>query len=453
MIGPIRSFGQACASAVPERKIYIRTDERTRYISLSTRAQLAGSALAIAVLTWSAFTTVSYVDGALDGHAAKVRIETMREAYEARISVLSDQQRAMETQLQQANLRRDTVTERLSDKQAQLVEAANGLQEAQAELAALRTNIETLTGERRAEQARVEALTAEIARAREDLALAEMSNENITQAFSSFGTSVEQVIAERDSAASKAASLDGKVAELTEDLGRMGDREERLVGQLEEAARISLAGLDTMFGRTNVDLDNILARARRDYSGEGGPFLPVTADGDGEDIGGDIDESVTRVGDERVAALMKDLETVNLMRFAAERLPFGMPVEDGRFTSGFGTRHDPKGRGKSMHAGLDIAAPRGTAIYSTAAGVVTFAGRQRGYGIVVKIRHAFGFETVYAHLSRARVKVGQRVARGDRVADMGNTGRSTGTHLHYEIRIDQEPVNPRKFVEAARDVL
>ncbi len=131
----------------------------------------------------------------------------------------------------------------------------------------------------------------------------------------------------------------------------------------------------------------------------------------------------------------------------SESLPFGEPVHGGRRTSGFGPR------GRSMHSGLDIAAPRGTPIYSTADGVVTLAGRQRGYGILVKIRHAFGFETVYAHLSRARVKMGQRVGRGDRIGDMGSTGRSTGNHLHYEIRIDNEPVNPVKFIEAARDVL
>ena len=110
-------------------------------------------------------------------------------------------------------------------------------------------------------------------------------------------------------------------------------------------------------------------------------------------------------------------------------------------------------RGRSMHQGLDIAAPRGTPIYSTADGVVTFVGRQRGYGIVVKIRHAFGFETIYAHNSRARVNVGQRVSRGDRIADMGSTGRSSGNHVHYEIRIDSKPVNPVKFIKAVRNVL
>ena len=127
----------------------------------------------------------------------------------------------------------------------------------------------------------------------------------------------------------------------------------------------------------------------------------------------------------------------------SESLPFGEPAYGGRWTSGFGPR------GRSMHNGLDIAAPRGTPIYSTADGVVTFAGRQRGYGRVVKIRHAFGFETVYAHLSRARVKMGQRIGRGDRIGDMGSTGRSTGNHVHYEIRIDNKPVDPVKFIKAA----
>ncbi len=446
MIGPFRSFHQAFAAVFPERRIYLRTNERTRYLCLGTKTQLACTAAAAVMLAWTGFTTAAYVGGALDGHAARTRIETMREAYEARIAALGDQQRAIEEQLHQANLRRDAVTERLSGKQARLVEAANGLQEAEAELAVLRSEFERLNGQRRVDQVRIEALTADLARAEAAVAQAETGKKNLAQAFEAFGSTVDRVIAERDAAVASVAVLDDRLAELTGTIDRISDREERLLAQLEEAAQLSLTGLERMFGRTNVNLDAILTQARRDYSGAGGPFLPF-----GEDHGGEAAD--TAKGDLRVAALMQDLETVNLMRFAADRLPFGLPVNGGRMTSGFGPRSDPKGRGKSMHVGLDIAAPRGTAIFSTADGVVTFAGRQRGYGIVVKIRHAFGFETVYAHLSRARVKVGQRVTRGDRIADMGSTGRSTGTHLHYEIRIDQEPVNPRKFIEATRDVL
>ena len=81
-----------------------------------------------------------------------------------------------------------------------------------------------------------------------------------------------------------------------------------------------------------------------------------------------------------------------------------------------------------------------------------FAGWENGFGRLVKIRHAFGIETWYAHQSQIRVEVGQRVSRGDRIGDMGNSGRSTGTHLHYEVRVSGNPVNPMTYIKAATDV-
>ena len=105
-----------------------------------------------------------------------------------------------------------------------------------------------------------------------------------------------------------------------------------------------------------------------------------------------------------------------------------------------------------MHRGTDFAAKHGTPIYSTGEGVVVHAGWGSGYGRLVKIKHEFGFETRYAHLSRIRVKVGQKVSRGQRIGDMGNTGRSTGTHLHYEVRINGKDLNPMTYIKAAKDV-
>ena len=138
---------------------------------------------------------------------------------------------------------------------------------------------------------------------------------------------------------------------------------------------------------------------------------------------------------------------MTLSRIAAEKAPFALPLEGNfRFTSGFGMRW---GR---MHKGTDFAAAHGSPIYATADGVVTHAGWMSGYGRVVKIRHAFGIETRYAHMSRLRVREGQRVSRGDRIGDMGNSGRSTGTHLHYEVRVGGKAVNPMTYIKAARDV-
>jgi murein DD-endopeptidase MepM/ murein hydrolase activator NlpD len=134
-------------------------------------------------------------------------------------------------------------------------------------------------------------------------------------------------------------------------------------------------------------------------------------------------------------------------------VPYTMPVRAAhRFTSGFGTRRDPKTGGRRMHSGIDLAAPRGTPIHATADGVVKSAKYENGYGNTVRIQHAFGFETVYAHQTRLHVRTGEQVSRGDHIGDMGATGRSTGVHLHYEVHLNGRPVNPMTYLEAAKDV-
>jgi murein DD-endopeptidase MepM/ murein hydrolase activator NlpD len=183
---------------------------------------------------------------------------------------------------------------------------------------------------------------------------------------------------------------------------------------------------------------------RRGYSGQGGPLTPLTFSTKGR--GPDADTL-------RANGILEKLDALNLYRIAVEKTPFAQPVTSSfRFTSGFGTRRDPKTGRTRMHEGTDFAASHGTPIYATADGVVIHAGWEGGYGRLIKIRHEFGIETRYAHLSNIRVQEGQRVSRGDRIGDMGNSGRSTGTHLHYEVRISGRPVNPMTYIKAASDV-
>ncbi len=99
-----------------------------------------------------------------------------------------------------------------------------------------------------------------------------------------------------------------------------------------------------------------------------------------------------------------------------------------------------------MHEGLDIAARTGTPIYATADGIVSRAETAPGYGKLVVVDHGYGYRTYYAHNSKIYVKVGQRIKRGDKIAAIGNTGASTGSHLHYEVRLNGVPLNPHKFI-------
>ena len=127
-------------------------------------------------------------------------------------------------------------------------------------------------------------------------------------------------------------------------------------------------------------------------------------------------------------------------------IPSRRPVDAMRLTSSFGTRSDPFNGRRARHNGIDIPGPLGTPIYATADGTIGRAQRLGGYGNYVEIEHGNAIQTRYGHLSAIAVTSGQRVRRGDVVGYMGSTGRSTGSHLHYEVRIAGAPVNPIPFV-------
>jgi murein DD-endopeptidase MepM/ murein hydrolase activator NlpD len=134
---------------------------------------------------------------------------------------------------------------------------------------------------------------------------------------------------------------------------------------------------------------------------------------------------------------------------AREALLAGTPSvwpTKGWITSTFGFRSDPFTGAKVMHAGIDLAAPDGTQVLAPAAGTVIFAGDRGGYGNFIAIDHGRGLVTQYGHLSRVLVKVGEKVERGRHMGAVGNSGRSTGPHLHYEVRLNGVPVNPRIYV-------
>jgi murein DD-endopeptidase MepM/ murein hydrolase activator NlpD len=130
-------------------------------------------------------------------------------------------------------------------------------------------------------------------------------------------------------------------------------------------------------------------------------------------------------------------------------VPSDKPVKTAAFTSGYGVRSDPFRGSAAMHPGIDLAGPYGTPIYATADGTVLRAGwNSGGYGNLIEIDHGRGIATRYGHLSQVLVSAGDHIARGQLIARMGSTGRSTGSHLHYEVRIDGRPVNPIPFMKS-----
>lgn len=168
------------------------------------------------------------------------------------------------------------------------------------------------------------------------------------------------------------------------------------------------------------------------YEGQGGPFEAVEP---------------LKTADPSFKQMFMSWKKLDQLEQGTIAIPSSMPVSGTNFTSGFGVRSDPFQRRSALHPGVDLAGPLGTKIYATADGVVDRSQWVNGYGNLVELDHGHGIQTRYGHLSKALVQAGQHVKRGDLIALMGSTGRSTGSHLHYEVRIDGHAVNPVPFMQ------
>lgn len=205
-------------------------------------------------------------------------------------------------------------------------------------------------------------------------------------------------------------------------------------------------------GRKLIDVSNIDAD-EFDFDGEPGLGGPLAADGDGhidsDDLGAAI-ESMARKLDNRERQLSVLDAVLAERRLDAASTPAGEPIVEGWMSSAYGYRKDPFSGERAWHGGVDFAGREGSPISAVGAGVVTYAGERWGYGNLVEITHGDGYVTRYGHNQRILVEEGEVVRRGDQVAEMGSTGRSTGPHVHLEVLKDGDPVNPWKYVQAER---
>ena len=177
-----------------------------------------------------------------------------------------------------------------------------------------------------------------------------------------------------------------------------------------------------------------------DRSAQGGPLFSLATSADGK-----LDPRFQRLGLSlaRMEALERGLKSI----------PQVLPASLEYISSGFGYRADPFTGGGAFHAGLDFKGPIGAPIYAAAKGTISFAGVKQGYGNCIEVDHGNGLMTRYAHMSGYRATLGQAVEAGQVIGLIGSTGRSTGPHLHFEVRLHDQPLNPRPFLEAAPHVL
>ena len=210
-----------------------------------------------------------------------------------------------------------------------------------------------------------------------------------------------------------------------------------LAGRLAVATNARYQATAAALGRLGISA----SRFHQVSGAMGGPYEPLPTTGTTLIAKGQPDPAFR--------ALFQSWKRLEQLQQGIVAIPSQRPVDAVTFTSGFGVRSDPFRGGAAMHAGVDIPGPTGTPIYATADGVVGRAQWANGYGNLVELDHGKGIQTRYGHLSAILVQAGTRVTRGQLIARMGSTGRSTGSHLHYEVRLDGHAVNPMPFLQSA----
>jgi murein DD-endopeptidase MepM/ murein hydrolase activator NlpD len=430
--------------AFPERRLFLKSDTETRFVRLGPGTQILALGGSTVLIGWTIIASALLFMNALG--AGNLREQTARQqvVYETRLNELAA---ARDDRAEEARLAHERFAKALAEvshMQMLLLETENSRREFEKGIEVIQSTLRRTIDERDAARedaslllAKLDEATAPIA---DDLARLREIEATVDLLADALGDTAE----ERDEITVLAADAALRIEEMELENKLAEERYDRIFRQIEEAVAVSLEPLDKMFRSVNLPADSIIETVRRRHSGQGGPLTPITMSTKGR---GPDAETL------RANSIIERLETINLYRMAVEKTPFAEPVRGAfRYTSSFGPRRDPKSGRSRMHEGSDFAASHGTPIHATADGVVIHAGWQGGYGRLIKIRHEFGIETRYAHLSNIRVREGQRVSRGDRIGDMGNSGRSTGTHLHYEVRIGGRAVNPMTYIKAARDV-
>ena len=384
----------------PERQIYLRSGGEVSYFVLGTRTQVAAVSGILFVSLWCIFTVFNLIWGINPLTSPSQKLKLKEAEYER---ILEDYQaKYSNAQLQ------------LEEQRQSFEVAAKNFQEKHAAIAQF-NNQTSFSGDKPAMN------------------------------LSGYATGKILVSPNTRDVQSRRARKDfQQVAELNVDntldlpLQNLDKNQNQILQTAEDATLDNIERMRAIIRSTGLDVPTVLGLGE---FGAGGPLLDI----DGVRAEMDSESRITNIKARAYEAQM--------LQEALNSMPFNNPVDADHYkTSSFGVRRDPFTKRPAMHEAIDFASYRMAPIIATADGVVTFSGRNGSYGRMVEIDHGHGFVTRYAHLEKTFVKRGQEVKKGEKLGGMGSTGRSTSTHLHYEVRFQDRVYDPETFLRAGRHV-
>jgi murein DD-endopeptidase MepM/ murein hydrolase activator NlpD len=425
--GRLRAFFRR---VYPERQILVRTGGRIRYVPLTRTKQVALTSLVAALALWTIYTTV--------GHFAQERILATKEAAVTKARLAYS---GLLNEVSEYQKRFTALTAELEENHSLMLKLVEQNANLQQNLKTVKGDLKTSEAARRSVVAAREELKQRLSKIEGEMRALAGRNFSLKGSLASMEDNIEDLKSQRDRAVSQKAKLNNRVADLENTLVALRESEKDLLQRLTDHTTARIEDLEKVLARTGVNVDRLLASADRGER-QGGPFIAFKAEDAGP--GGELKAALNTLDEhiDRWAGLQK------LMT----RLPLSAPLDYFYITSGYGKRRDPVNKRWAMHYGLDLGSSYRASVYATAPGKVTYAGWKGNYGKLVEIDHGSGVKTRYGHLYKVLVKKGDMVGHRTKIGLVGNTGRSTGAHLHYEVRVNRKTTNPLKFIKAGKHV-
>lgn len=434
------------ARKFPQRDIFIRKQGKVFYYNLTTKRQVFLLFLAVSTLSWMGSVSYHFIQNQRLRSQEKSRIQKMQSVYEGlltEVTAFYDQIGSMVTELdEKRSLAMTGVSDETDGKESSSLTVKKIIPFENSKETVAASNIDTFLLEN-------ERLKNNVLLMQERLATLVDGRENPKKAQD---VSFRKVVLQRDLATAEVEALQEKVGSLETQISNMQDTQLLVFRKMAMLADNNISTIENdlsvirqSLAHTGLGMDSLLNRIRRnkETTGIGGPFIPATAV--------PHKKSPTNLNIS-LASLNQRLDHWYDLTTLQTVLPVGKPVDRVRVTSPFGAREDPFQDRPARHEAVDLGGMIGEPIYTTAPGKVIRAGRWGWYGNMVEIDHGFGFRTRYAHMDKVFVAKGDTVRAGDRIGTVGNTGRSTGPHLHYEIRVRGHAVDPMNFIKAGKNV-
>jgi len=385
--------------------------------------------------------TVGAVIAAINGDLDRIsgnNFVLSKEISAMRMQMSREADVAVRSRMAQARYLRD-----LQNTQQQLTHAESIGRQLKSQVADLQLRIGALLTVQARKAASNAVLEGQLSRLGDELAKAEASNARLQAMVSGMQRTTSQVAQDRIALRSVRDELLSKVRALEGRLNVVSSTQKTMVEKLTQRTRVGVDEIEKTVAMTGLEVDSLLDAAGARLAGEGGPFITP--------------HSYSRTAEERlVLASIENLDGEvgrwERLQVVLRSLPLAAPLDSYALRSGFGVRKDPITGHASMHEGLDLANDVGTPVLATAPGKVVYAGWMGDYGRLIEIDHGLGIRTRYGHLKKIEVKVGDTVGYRDEIGLLGSSGRSTGPHLHYEVRVDERPYDPINFLEAGKYV-